>query len=77
MTYKQQLISYLVLPAAMEQATAELDRMAVDGDAPAVSAQQADGGGGAAAVNGPSSSAQPPDRPPSAAPSAPASGAVL
>ena len=75
--------------AAMEQATAQMDRMAVDDDdddgyvGPAVDDTRqphgTDGGGAGKAVNGPSSSAQPPDRPPSSAaapPSAPASGGV-
>ena len=72
--------------AAMEQATAQMDRMAVDDDdgyeGPAAdgNARQPDGvdgvGVGGKAANGPSSSAQPPDRPPSAAPSAPASGTM-
>ena len=67
-----------VCPAAIEQATAELDRMAVDDTPPTTgTGRRADGasrGGGAA--NGPSSSAQPPDRPRSRPPSAPASGSV-
>ena len=65
--------------AAVEQATAQLDRMAVDKEPPAAddAARQPDGiggGRGGSTANGPSSSAQPPDRPRSAAPSAPASG---
>jgi len=76
-----------VRAAAMEQATAQMDRMAVDDeddhdDGPAADdSRRPDGGdagtGGGKAANGPSSSAQPPDRPPSAAPSASASGSVV